>query len=280
VVDVYKTLAPGIIGFGKSFMEAALPMAEKGFEGYWFGIEGDSKTPAEETRDMLKKSGLRPAGFTLPVEFRRDEATFESGMANLEGYARYAADIGALGCITWILPGSNDLDYAANFELHRARLSKIAKALQEYNIRFGLEFVGPAASRKNAKHTFIYRLDQTLELCDAIGTDNMGVLLDIFHWDLAGHTLADFKQITDPKKIVLVHINDAPAGIPLDEMRDGKRCLPGETGVLRITEFFDGLKSVGYTGPVMPEPFDSTLQTLPFEQALRKVMDSMELVWP
>lgn len=277
---MFKTLAPGCIGFGKTFLDAALPAAAHGFEGYWFGLEGDSATPVEQTKEMLSRSGLKAAGFNLTVEFRRELSVFEQGMEKLEDYAHYAAAIGANRCITWLLPSSDTLDYADNFKMHRERLTQICEVLQHYGIRFGMEFIGPYTARRNARYTFIHTLDQTLELCEAIGLDNTGLLLDVWHWDLAGHTRADFAKIKSAEQIILAHINDAPAGVPPDEQMDGVRRLPGETGVLRIADFFDGLKEKGYDGPVMPETFDKTLAALTFDDALKKVMAATQKVWP
>jgi len=277
---MYKTLAPGCIGFGKTFKEAAMPAAESGFEGYWFDIHSDSEVDISETRELLDQSKLRAAGFSFPVEFRADEDTYRRDMETLPAFAKYAAAIGANRCVTWIMPGSETLEYAENFEQHRSRLKPAAEIFKDFGISLGLEFIGSPDLILSAKHKFIHDLDRMLELCDAIGTGNCGILVDIWHWDLAGQTRADFGKFTNPDQIVLVHINDAPAGIPKEEQKDSVRKLPGETGVLRIAEFFEGLKSVGYTGPVMPEPFEKKLSSMSFEDALKTVMDSINKVWP
>ncbi len=46
------------------------------------------------------------------------------------------------------------------------------------------------------------------------------------------------------------------------------RALPGSTGILRIDEFFEGLKNMGYTGPVLAEPFVEELGKMKFEEAV------------
>jgi sugar phosphate isomerase/epimerase len=275
---MYKAVMPGAIGHGLLFKDAADAVAECGFEGYWFDINGDSKIAAEETREILARTNLKAAGFNLPVEFRKDAQTFENDLVSLKEYAAYAAAIGAKRCVTWILPIHETLDYAANFEMHTARLRKVAEILNEYGILLGLEFIGPPSIRKNAPHIFIYRLQEMLALCEAIGTGNCGVLADLWHWDLAGQKRADFNLFSNPDQIVLVHINDAPAGIPPDEQKDSIRCLPGETGVLKAADFFDGLRSVGYAGPVMAEPFVPVLGEMSFKEALKVTFEAMRKV--
>ena len=275
---MYKAVSPGNIGHGLRFLDAAEVTAKAGFEGYLFDIIGDSKAPVSETKEMLAKTGLKAGGFGLPLEYRKDEDTFKEGLSKLEGYAKFAADIGADRCITWILSFSEELPWKENFELHRTRLRQCCEIFKDYGILFGMEFLGPPSMRKGRKYEFIHNLDQMLELCDAIGTDNAGLLLDVWHWDLAGQTKDDFKKITN-EMVALVHIMDAPAGIAVEDQQDGNRCLPGLTGVLRIEEFFDGLKSISYDGPVAPEPFDKTLGEMSYTEALDVVMAAVNKVW-
>ena len=276
---MYKTLSPGNIGHGLGFKDSAEAGAKAGFEGYWFDIVGDSQIDINETKELLAKTGLRAAGFSLPVEYRTDEETFENDFTKFEGYVRYASEIGAKRCVTWVFPFSDTYTYEENFDLHRSRLKKCCEVMKEYGIIFGMEFIGPPKLRRGVKYEFIHNLDQMLELCGAIGTGNCGLLLDVWHWDMAGQTRSDFNKIT-ADQVALVHIMDAPEGIPVEEQEDLIRKLPGETGVLRIGEFFDGLKQIGYDGPVLAEPFVKKLSEMTFEQALETVMTAIDRVWP
>ena len=58
----------------------------------------------------------------------------------------------------------------------------------------------------------------------------------------------DFAKFPDESWVVCAHIMDAPAGIPREEQEDVVRALPGSTGVLRIGEFFEGLKNMAIQG--------------------------------
>lgn len=58
------------------------------------------------------------------------------------------------------------------------------------------------------------------------------------------------------------------------------RALPGSTGILRIDEFFEGLKNMGYTGPVLAEPFVEELGKMKFEEAVAAVSEAVNKVWP
>ena len=277
---MYKALAPDCIGHGIAFEESAEIIARHGFEGVWFNLPRDSKTDISKTKELLEKYKLKASGFNLPVEYRKDDATYENDMKEFERYVRYAKEAGMSRCVTWIFPFSDAMNYKENFEFHRKRLTKPAEILKEYDMTFGFEFLGPAKLRKGVRYEFIHTLDQMIELCNATGTGNTGILMDVWHWDLAGQTYEDFKKLPNEKWVVLAHIMDAPAGIPADEQEDRVRCLPGSTGVLRIGEFFKGLKDLGYTGPVLPEPFVPELGKMPFEDAVIKVKSSVDKVWP
>ena len=62
--------------------------------------------------------------------------------------------------------------------------------------------------------------------------------------------------------IVYVHVNDAPAGIAVDDQVDNRRLLPGDSGVIDLNSFFDSVRATGYNGPVCVEPFLDSLADL------------------
>jgi sugar phosphate isomerase/epimerase len=64
-----------------------------------------------------------------------------------------------------------------------------------------------------------------------------------------------------------VHVNDAPADVPIEQQVDTVRALPGETGMIDIVGFLQALQVIGYDGPVVPEPFKQDLADLPSDDA-------------
>ena len=278
---MYKGFSSGLLGFGGRKIEDDIPLAVKyGYEGILIDIKAESKRDPLQFKELLEKNKLKNGGFGLPVEFRKSEEAFEEGMKTLPDYCDFAQKTGSSRCFTWIMPSSDTLDYKSNFELHKTRLCRAAKVLEDHGIRFGLEFVGPPSSRKGKKYEFIYNLDTLNELINAIGTSNMGYLLDAYHWDLAGQSYEDFKKIPGKEQVVLVHINDAPKGVAPEEQQDLVRELPGATGVLKIADFFKGLIELKYDGPVYIEPFYAPFKTMPFEDALKAAKTAMDKVWP
>lgn len=275
---MYKNLSPGAVGIGGSTEELAALAQKHGFGGLDLnaGQAADlmEKGELDSLKQLYASHGLRPGGFGLPVDFRKDEAAFEEGLAGLGRLARAAAAVGCLRCPTWILPASDELPFDENFELHRRRLKACAEALGEHGVWLGLEFVGPKTSRAGKKHEFIWDMAGMLELADAIGTGNVGLLLDCWHWYTSEGSVDDILALR-PEQVVYVHVNDAPAGVPLDEHIDNQRAMPGETGVIDIAGFLGALKQIGYDGSITAEPFSPELNAMADDQAAAAVSASL-----
>ena len=279
---MFKNLCPGAVGVGGPAEELAPLAARHGFGG----MDVDAGRAADlldagqldSYRALFETHGLRPGGVGLPVDFRKDEAAFEQGLAGLERVARGAAAMGCRGCCTWIMPGSDELTFEANFELHRRRLRACAEALASHGLWLGLEFVGPRTARASRAHEFIWDMPGMLGLADAIGTGNVGLLLDCWHWYCSEGTVDDILALR-PEQIVNVHVNDAPAGVPLDEHVDNRRAMPGETGVIDVAAFLGALNAIGYDGPITPEPFNKALNAMPREDALAATAASLDKIF-
>ena len=80
------------------------------------------------------------------------------------------------------VPASNDMTYQENWDFSVKRLRPIAEILKDHGHSIGLEFIGPATSRKGSKYLFAYSMDAMLGLAAAVGTGNVGLLFDTWHW--------------------------------------------------------------------------------------------------
>lgn len=274
---MYPTLSPGMIGAELPFEECARLAAEVGFKGIAVNLAAAAED-ADGVRRVLEVNKLSPAAWGLPVEFRRDDDTFRKGLSGLPEVAKTAKVIGALRCATWILPFSDERPFEENFELHKTRLRACAEVLAEHDCRLGLEFVGTGTMREGHAYGFIHTQDGMLELCEAIGTGNLGLLFDSFHWYTSHGTRDDIHKLSDAL-VVDVHINDAVEGRGPDEQIDNERRLPGESGVIDLTTFLQGLQQIGYTGPVTPEPFSQRLREMPPDEAVRTTAKALLKVW-
>lgn len=250
-----------------SFEETVAAAKELGFGG----VELDQATlldhePAELTQ-QLSAAGLRAGGWSVPFDFTADTPTYEAGLRDLAGLAARAAAVGATRCIRWIRPWSDDRDWDENWRFHVERLTGVAAVLAEHGCRLGLEYVGPATSRRGHRYPFVHSQADALSLSREIG-HGTGLLVDSWHWYTSHGTAADLARLTNDD-IVLVHVNDAPAGIAVDEQVDNQRLLPAASGVIDIASFMTALRELDYDGPVVVEPFDESLDQLEPRERLR-----------
>jgi sugar phosphate isomerase/epimerase len=209
----------------------------------------------------LKTKQLVWSATGLPVDFRKDDRTFNEGVAKLPKIAAALQSAGANRIGTWLSPSHDSLTYRANFVQHVARLREVGKILKDHGIRLGLEYVGTQLLLVGKRYPFVHTMAETRELTAEIGTGNVGLVLDTWHWWTAGDTEADILALKNDD-VVSVDLNDAPKSIPKEQQRDNERELPVATGVIDVATFVTALSKIGYDGPVRPEPFNKTLNAL------------------
>lgn len=279
---MFTSLSCGAIGI-RTDLAGALALARKsGFRAVEFSItEAASLTKergADSVRQMFAAAGVRPGGFNFPVEFRKDEATWRAGLQALPDLAKLAVELGAMRTATWLLPFSDELSFAENFRWHVERLRPAAQILADNGIRLGLEFVGAATVRAAHRYGFVHSLDGLLALCAAIGGDNIGLLLDAYHWHTSHGNLDDLAKLSNAD-VVVVHVNDALAGVATDELQDLVRALPCETGVIDLAGFMQALARMRYDGPVIIEPFSQRLREMSPDDAAHTTAAALQQLW-
>ncbi|MBN1508978.1 MAG: sugar phosphate isomerase/epimerase [Sedimentisphaerales bacterium] len=280
-VEFFKNLAPGHLGVNANQKQALEYAVKYGFEGI-SPNEGEfaDKSAAEigEWIAMMKEKGIRYGAAGLPVEFRRGDEEFQKGMAGLARRAGLMKQLGVTRVATWLMPGHNELTYLQNFKQHEMRLREAAKVLKDNDIRLGLEFVGPRTSRERFRFPFACAQADMMELVQAIGTGNVGLLLDSWHWYTSHGTVTEMEKLS-AHDIVHVHVNDAPSGVQVDQQVDNRRKLPVTTGVIDLKGFINTLVKIGYDGPVECEPFDQELRKMDQGAILQTTIDSLNRLW-
>ena len=259
----------GSIGVKATQTEAIDLATRHGFESVAAAPHELAKLTDSESESLvqgLKGKGLVWGSSGLPVDFRKDHATFRSDLSELPRLAKALRRAGVDRMGTWIMPCHDELTYVANFKQHADRLRECAKVLKDNGMRLGLEYVGPSTLRISKRFPFLHTMRETAELHSAIGVDNMGFVLDSFHWYTAGETADDIRAL-DARQIVGCDLNDARKGLRVDQQIDNQRELPMATGVIDVKSFLQALVDVGYDGPVRAEPFNKALNQLDNEPA-------------
>jgi sugar phosphate isomerase/epimerase len=248
------------IGKTNGLLDFADIAARHDFTGIDFGI-GSAMQVAQEMggigalKDTLAAKNVAPAVFGLEIEWRKDEETFQTGLAEWPARAKAAKELGSNRCCTWMLPATNENPGVWGARAAR-RFKAIAAILADYDISFGLEWVGPhhlrvGGDNATGAYKFLETMPETLDFITEMGTHNVGLLVDSYHCYTTGATQGDLAKLAD-SQIVHVHINDAPKGVGPAGARDGERVLPG-AGEIDLAGFLAGLKQTNYTGYISCE---------------------------
>lgn len=272
----------GLKGYG---IEASIDLsAASGFDAITFDIVEATRLADERGISWLKQrftdAGIAPGYWGLPFQWR-DPAQTAERLPALPHWLEIGQELGC-GIVTTGIPwGLDDLPYEENLPIHVDLMRPVADVVKDGDGHLGIEFIGPKTLRDQNRFEFVYSLARLREFTAAVGTGNIGAVLDIWHLYTAGESNADLDQLT-PVDVAVVHVNDAPAGIARDEQQDLVRKLPLETGVLDVVDFMQRLQRIGFEGPVMPEPFSAPLNELAAHDPLaaaRKLGASMDLLW-
>jgi sugar phosphate isomerase/epimerase len=280
---MFKNLSPGSVGIrGLSLAEQIDLAAKTGFGGIDFSIREAADLADEQgieyVRALFADASVRPGLWGLPVAWREDDR-WKADLAALPRLAAVGRELGCTRTSTWCPSASDDRDFDENWSWHVARFRPIARVLADHGCRLGIEFIGPQTLRAGRKYDFIHTLSGMMDLAHAIGTGNVGLLLDAWHLYTSGGSADDLDTITT-HDIVTVHVNDAPEGLAMDQYVDHDRRLPMETGVIDLGGFMQKLVSLGYDGPITPEPFSARVNAIedPLEAA-RLVAEYMDKLW-
>jgi sugar phosphate isomerase/epimerase len=270
-------LTPGSIGVRANQKETIQFAHHYGYEAVQpFGEELAAMSAAEreEWNGRRQEYKLLWGQSGLAVDFRKDDATFREGLKALPAAAAALKSVGAARMGTWISPHHDSLPYLANLRQHAARLREVATILGDHGQRLGLEYVGPKTLWSAKRFPFVHSMAEMRELLAEIARPNVGFVLDSWHWYTAGETPADLATLKN-NEIVCIDLNDAPAGIPIDQQIDSKREIPMATGVINVGAFLNTLNTLGCDAPVRCEPFNAALRARPAEEILATVAASM-----
>ena len=257
-------LVGGAIGVKASPTELIRLAAKHGFESVqpsYRHLRELSEGQLDQLREQLRTQGLVWGAANMPVDFRNDQQKFDADLREFPGVVSAYQRAGVERISTWLKPYHDSLTYNQNFRSHVGRLRQVAKIARDHGLRFGVEYVGTKTLWTKSKFPFIHTMQEAQELISAIGASNMGLVLDSWHWYMAGETAADLLTLKN-RDIVACDLNDAPTGIPVDEQIDNQRELPAATGVIDVKAFLNALVEIGYDGPIRAEPFNKPLNEM------------------
>lgn len=143
-------------------------------------------------------------------------------------------------------------------------LRELSDLAQPYGIRIAVEFVGHPQCTVN---TF----GQAYDIVQAVDRDNVGLVLDCFHFHAMGSKRQDLEQ-ADISKIFIVHIDDTE-DFTIGLLTDEDRVWPGQ-GAIDLDFILSTVKNKGYDGAISVELFRPEYYELSAEETIRTAKET------
>ncbi|MHB1037639.1 MAG: sugar phosphate isomerase/epimerase family protein [Pirellulales bacterium] len=279
---MFKNLNPavlGVAGHQSEIIEAALSF---GFRNIDLDIVDFSGRVAAQgmpyARRLLDSAKLHITGFRLPVALAAEDAQFVQDLAALPKLAQMAADLNCTRAYATIAPANDLRPYHENYEVHRQRLGQVCEALAPFGIRLGLEFLASTALQKDFAFQFIHDVDALVLLVSMVPASNLGLVLDLWNLYVSGGALENLADSV-LRQAVAVQVADAPLDVPLEQLTEESRLLPGETGRIDTAAALARLAAAGYQGPVTPAPHKSQFRGTRRDAIVKRVAAALDTAW-
>jgi sugar phosphate isomerase/epimerase len=280
---MFKNLNPsalGVSGHQSEIIELALTYGFTGIDLNMAEFAAQSRLKGMPyARRLIQSANIRVGTFPLPMEWDTDDETFRKDLQKLPEYAECAAELGCTRATAILAPAGDNRPYHENFEFHRHRFHDICAALKPAGISLAVGFQAAEYHRRNRAFQFIHDLDALTLLLNMVAAPNLGLLFDIWDVVACGGSVETVRKLP-PSQIVTVRVADMPAGVPLSELDEKSRLLPGaENGRIDTAALLAALREMGYDGPVTVKPSRSAFQSRRREVVVKQTAESLDKAW-
>jgi 2-keto-myo-inositol isomerase len=210
--------------------------------------------------NFFNTNHIKPLALNALVFFNnRDESGLNDILDEFKKMMDVAKKIGAQYVVAVPLVTEEKIlkkDIKASCVVVLQQLSDIA---EPYGIKIALEFIGHPQCTVN---TF----GQASDIIETVDRENVGLVLDCFHFHAMGSNIEDLKN-SEISKVFILHIDDTE-DFPIGFLTDEDRVWPG-LGVIDLDSILSTLKEKGYTGAVSVELFRPEYYKLDAEEAIK-----------
>ena len=237
-----------------------------------------------DVKAALERTGLKAIGVTPDIYLREhqmgaftnpDPAKRESARLIMQGAADAVRELGARYVKIW--PGQDGFDYP--FQVDYKELSRLAVEGMRDLARANpdLKLVIEYKPREPRTHMFWSSAAKTVLGIQAMGVDNVGVLLDFGHALFGGESPAEAAQLLiDHGLLWGMDVNDNYRGWD-DDM------VVGTVHMTEVLEFFHTLRVNGWEGvwqldqvPFREDVVDNARTSIRFLKALHRALDRLD----
>jgi 2-keto-myo-inositol isomerase len=193
---------------------------------------------ASNLRRMFDEAGIQPLSINSieHVTFRSQE-----DFAGIKAECEELCAIAETLCCPYIVvvPGRLPQPIPSREEIVAESvrvLTDLAAIARPHTVALAFEFLGQ-------RDCSVQTLDLAADIAREAALENVGLVIDSFHFYAGGSTIEMIEQL-DPERLLVFHINDAE-DLPRELLQDRHRLLPG-LGILPLRKMIQAFKRMGY----------------------------------
>ncbi|MFD2215566.1 2-keto-myo-inositol isomerase [Metabacillus endolithicus] len=215
--------------------------------------------------NYFRSNHIKPLALNALVFFNnRDDAGYKETIEEYKNMLEVAGKIGAQYVVAVPLVTETKILKTDIKESCVEVLKELSDLAEPYGVKIALEFVGHPQCTVN---TF----GQAYDIVQTVDRQNVGLVLDAFHFHAMGSDIEDLKN-ADGSKIFIFHIDDTE-DFPIGFLTDEDRVWPG-LGAIDLDSIITILKEKEYNGPASVEIFRPEYYQLDAEEAIKTAKET------
>lgn len=251
---MYKNFSANLLGISgrqSELIELALTYGFRGIDVDMVDmLKRSQRTDFEDASKYLRAADILIGGFRVEVDLDADDSTFANQLAALHPVAEIAGQLDAKRAFTMLPAATDQMPITEYFDVLRERLAQIGEVLGKQGVQLGVNFNAGHEATQDKQFELVTKVDGFLALVKAVAAENVGYVIDSWHWHVGGGTLEQLQQL-NAQQIVIVRLADLAEGVDPAEAKIADRVLPAAQGRVDQVGTIKWLAEAGFDGPVL-----------------------------
>jgi 2-keto-myo-inositol isomerase len=219
----------------------------------------------DDLAEFFNTHHIKPLAFNALVFFNnRDEAGYKEIINEFKGMMETAKKLGVKYVVAVPLVTDQKVLKQDIKNSCVEVLKELSNIAEPYGVKIAVEFVGHPKCTVN---TF----GQAYDIVETVNRENVGLVLDCFHFHAMGSNLEHLKK-ADGSKIFILHIDDTE-DFPIGFLTDEDRVWPG-LGAIDLDSILSTLKEIGFSEVVSVELFRPEYYKMDAEEAIKTAKET------
>ncbi|WP_342047033.1 2-keto-myo-inositol isomerase [Bacillus sp. OTU530] len=219
----------------------------------------------DDLAEFFDTHHIKPLAFNALVFFNnRNEAEYKEIINEFKGMMEIAKRLGVKYVVAVPLVTEQKILKQDIKKSCVEVLTELSDIAEPYGVKIAVEFVGHPQCTVNT-------LGQAYDIVETVNRENVGLVLDCFHFHAMGSDLNDLKK-ADGSKIFILHIDDTE-DFPIGFLTDEDRVWPG-LGAIDLDSILSTLKEIGFSDVVSVELFRPEYYKLDAEESIKTAKET------